>query len=203
MFVQGSAASERPLGGMGVGLALAKSIIELHGGTIEAKSEGRDKGAQFVVCLPAMLEQEAGQAPPERRAQPPSVSKRILIVDDNADAAHTLDILLKALGHETRVVYDGNQAVAAFDEFQPHLVLLDIGLPGISGYEVARLLRSRGRHGVRIVAVTGWGHADDRRRSTEAGFDLHLVKPIDEEALQSALRETGNGNAVNGNGTVH
>ncbi|MGE5641035.1 MAG: PAS domain S-box protein [Clostridia bacterium] len=203
MFVQGRTALERVSGGMGVGLALAKSVVELHGGTIEARSTGEGQGAEFVVTLPSA--RLAAQDEPSRGQRPsyPVEAKRVLIVDDNADAAHTLDVLLKALGHETRVVYDGKDAVRAFDEFQPNLVLLDIGLPGMSGYEVAQLLRSRGRRGVRIVALTGWGQAEDRRRSREAGFDLHLVKPIDEEALQSALRENGNSNSVNGNGTLH
>ena len=202
MFSRGSGRSgqlERGGTGLGVGLALARSVVELHGGTIEARSDGAGRGAEFVVRLPAaVLPAPAGEPDAPARAGERGRA-RVLIVDDNVDAAHTLDLLLRALGHETRAVHDGNEALAAFDEFGPNIVLLDIGLPGISGYEVARLLRARGRHGVRIVALTGWGQPDDRRRSSEAGFDLHLVKPIDEDALRTALRSSENGE----NGTLH
>ncbi len=198
MFIQGRSALARAEGGMGVGLALARSIVELHGGDIEARSGGPDQGSEFVVRLPAVdaaaLTDAAAAAMP---AAPAPSARRVLIVDDNADAAQTLDALLRALGHETRVVYGGREAIEAFDAFQPDLVLLDIGLPEMSGYEVVRRLRER-RRNVRIVAVTGWGQAEDRRRSAEAGFDLHLVKPIDELALRSALQA-----AENGNGTLH
>ncbi len=194
IFIQGRSPLARSEGGMGVGLALAKSIVELHGGSIEARSAGRGKGAEFVVRLPPAEARDEAQA--ESQPLPAQAGKRVLIVDDNADAAHTLDALLKTLGHETRVVYDGPQALEAFDEFQPELVLLDIGLPEMSGYEVVRRLRSRRRSGVRIVAVTGWGQAEDRQRSAQAGFDLHLVKPIDEHSLRSALQSGENGNGV-------
>ena len=198
MFIQGRGPLERVGGGMGVGLALARSVVQLHGGTIEAKSEGAGRGAEFVVRLPAAAVPSEARPAPSAVTGAESAGRRVLIVDDNVDAANTLDALLKALGHETHTVYDGHEALEAFDAFGPEIVLLDIGLPGISGYEVARRLRSRGRP-VRIVAVTGWGQADDRRRSAEAGFDLHLVKPIDEESLRRALLAADSG----GTGTLH
>jgi len=188
-FRQGRGDDHRRERGLGLGLAISKHIVELHGGVVRATSQGLGQGATFTVELPALpAEHNAGLLAPARR-EGALEGKRILIVDDNTDAAHTLDVLLKALGHETRVVYDGNQAVAAFDDFQPNLVLLDIGLPGISGYEVARLLRSRGRHGVRIVAVTGWGQEEDRRRAKAAGFDHHLVKPADPLKLVETIAQ--------------
>ena len=126
-------------------------------------------------------------------------TRRVLVVDDNVDAATTLNFFLKALGHETRMAYNGEQALQAFDEFRPQIVLLDIGLPGINGYEVARRIRSRDGSGVRIIAVTGWGQPEDRRQSAEAGFDLHLVKPVDEQQLLQVLGVE----AQSGNGTLH
>ena len=191
MFVQGREPLHRIGAGLGVGLALARGIVDLHGGSIEARSEGEGKGAEFVVRLPAAEppREEASQDRAGEAAGAPA--QRVLVVDDNADAATTLDFFLRALGHETRVAYDGEQALQAFDDFRPDIVLLDIGLPGINGYEVARRLRSRGRSGVRIVAVTGWGLPEDRRQSAEAGFDLHLVKPVDEKQLLQVLGAQG------------
>ncbi|HWM70342.1 MAG TPA: response regulator [Steroidobacteraceae bacterium] len=117
----------------------------------------------------------------------PAISKRVLVVDDNADATNTLQLLLQSLGHDTRVAYDGPSALAIADEFKPDVVLLDIGMPGMNGLEVARHLRSRKEHRVKIVAITGWGAQADRKLSTDAGFDVHLVKPVDESELQRIL----------------
>ena len=202
MFMQGRTPLERVGQGLGVGLALARNIVELHAGTIEAKSEGEGKGTQFIVRLPLSAGTGAQAAPEETQTQRPDAgaSRRILIVDDNIDAANSLNLLLIALGHETKLAYDGASAIAAFDEFQPEIVLLDIGLPGMNGYEVAKELRSR-RSNIRIVAVTGWGQAEDRSRSAAAGFDLHLMKPLDEEKLaQAMLLELGDRGQ---NGTLH
>jgi PAS domain S-box-containing protein len=195
MFVQGRSQLERVDTGMGVGLAVARSLVELHGGSLEAHSEGVGKGSEFIVHLPAFRDGDSPTAekPAEQAATP---ARRILIVEDNPDAARTLDLLLRGLGHETRVAHEGSQALEALDEFRPEIVLLDIGLPGLSGYEVAKRIRGRSHKNIRIVAVTGWGQPDDRRRSAEAGFDLHLTKPIDEQSLQIALR-------VPENGTLH
>lgn len=184
MFIQGAAPLERIGKGLGVGLALARHIVELHGGTIAATSEGEGRGAEFVVRLPVgalVADPEASPHLPAARAKRVS-ARRVLIVDDNVDAASTLSLLVKALGHEVAVAHDGAAAMHAFEAFRPQVVLLDIGLPGMNGYEVARQLRSRAT-GVRIIAVTGWGQAEDRLRSEEAGFDMHLVKPVDETKL--------------------
>jgi signal transduction histidine kinase/ActR/RegA family two-component response regulator len=199
MFVQGRSPLERVGGGLGVGLALARRIAELHGGTLEAASEGEDRGSEFTLRLPLA---QGGPAPAERRAKPPALvaARRILVVDDNVDAAETLELLLGSLGHETAVAHDGVQALKLAVEFRPDLVLLDIGMPGMDGYEVARRLRAlRSKAPLRIVAVTGWGQESDRQRSREAGFDLHLVKPVDAASLARALDDENGKNAP----TVH
>ncbi len=202
MFVRGRTPLQRVGEGLGVGLALARNIVELHGGTIDASSEGEGKGAEFIVRLPlAQADAIAARKQPQV-AQPASRAinaHRVLIVDDNVDAAETLNVLLRSLGHETRVVYEGAQALEIADEFKPDVVLLDIGLPGINGYEVARRLRSRAGRKLRIVAITGWGMDEDRKRSAEAGFDVHLVKPVRELDLRQILETNGHP----GNGTVH
>ena len=186
MFVQGRSALERVGGGLGIGLALARRIAELHGGTLEAKSEGANRGSEFVLRVPLSQAPVRREAPPaEQRAALP---RRILVVDDNVDAATTLDVLLRSLGHETRVAHEGMTALEIAREFRPQVILLDIGMPGLDGYEVARRLRAM-NHGrtFRIVAITGWGQEADRLRSKEAGFDLHLVKPVDPGVLVSVL----------------
>ena len=193
MFVQGKEALHRVGGGLGVGLALARRIAELHGGTVDAKSEGVGKGSEFILRLPASTAvDEAPAIGPLASAPMDKVGvRRVLIVDDNLDAAATLDQLMRSLGHETRVAHNGSDALALADQFQPQVVLLDIGMPGMNGYEVAAQLRKRGR-AMKIVAVTGWGTEDDRGRSKQAGFDLHLVKPVDEVALQRIIEQNGN-----------
>jgi CheY-like chemotaxis protein/two-component sensor histidine kinase len=195
MFVQGRPAQLRVGQGLGVGLALARRIAELHGGTLEAHSDGRDKGSVFTLRLPGL---DGAQEPaPERRGAPAALAaRRVLVVDDNVDAAETLDLLLRSLGHETRVAFEGPEALKIAAEFRPDVVLLDIGMPGMDGYEVARHLRPLKRErAFRVVAVTGWGNAADREKSREAGFDLHLVKPVSEEELSRAL-SPGNGPTV-------
>jgi PAS domain S-box-containing protein len=195
MFVQGRAPLERVGQGLGVGLALARNIVELHGGTIQAHSEGEGRGAEFVVRLPAAPVRDAARPAGAQAESASRVSpRRVLVVDDNADAALALVMLLKTLGHEARIAHDGPSALQVFGELAPDIVLLDIGLPGMTGYEVAREMRKR-RADVRIVAVTGWGQSEDRERSAQAGFDLHLVKPIDEaqliQAVATELPESG------------
>jgi PAS domain S-box-containing protein len=191
MFVQGKEAVHRVGGGLGVGLALARRIAEMHDGTVEAKSEGEGKGSEFILRLPAGAPQAARAA--DARATPPTdklVVRRVLIVDDNLDAAATLEQLMRSLGHETKVAHDGPGALAMAEQFRPQVVLLDLGMPGMNGYEVAEQLRKRG-HAMKIVAVTGWGTEDDRTRSARAGFDVHLVKPVDEAALQRIIEQNG------------
>ncbi|HEY1289560.1 MAG TPA: PAS domain S-box protein [Burkholderiales bacterium] len=197
MFVQGRAALDKIGAGLGVGLALARRIAEAHGGTLQAQSEGENKGARFTLRLPLLKAAAQPEDAAVQVADGAVVAKRILVVDDNIDAAVTLALLLKSLGHETCVVHDGLQALRMAAQFRPDVVLLDIGMPGLDGYEVARRLRALKRERpLRIVAVTGWGQEADRARSREAGFDVHLVKPVDPTVLTSAI-------ANNNGATLH
>jgi CheY-like chemotaxis protein len=200
MFVQERPALERVGGGLGIGLALARRIAEAHGGSLAAHSEGENKGAEFTLRIPLLEGAPTSAQPAQATAEDlakPMVAKRILVVDDNVDAATTLQLLLKSLGHEVCAVYDGLQAIRMAVEFRPEVVLLDIGMPGLDGYEVARRLRALKRERpLRIVAITGWGQEADRTRSREAGFDLHLVKPVDPNTLTSVL-------ANNNGATLH
>jgi PAS domain S-box-containing protein len=195
MFVQGRSPLERVGGGLGVGLALARRLVEMHGGSLTVNSEGSGKGSEFTVRLdlPATVPASAAK---ETRAERPAMARRILVVDDNIDAARTLEFLLKSLGHEVAVAHEGVQAIEAATQFRPQVALLDIGMPGMSGYDLARRLRALWpEQALRIVAITGWGQEVDRQRSQEAGFDLHLVKPVELHQLQSALAGT-NGSTV-------
>jgi PAS domain S-box-containing protein len=184
IFVRGSRSARRNQSGLGIGLALVRQLAEMHGGRVQAESEGPGKGSRFTVHLPLSGPQAvapAGKKQPEAAALP----VKILIVDDNRDAAGSLAMLLTQLGAEVGVAHDGPGALAAFEQSRPRVVLLDIGMPGMDGYEVARRMRSLSpAPGVSLVALTGWGQEDDRRRVREAGFDHHLVKPADLGALQ-------------------
>jgi PAS domain S-box-containing protein len=194
MFVQGQAPLERVGAGLGIGLALSRKIAEMHGGTLVAESAGAGRGSEFTLRLP-LVEGSRTEAQDQDGAVVPSqVGQRVLVVDDNVDAASTLAMLLESLGHETRVVHDGASALRAVVEFRPQTVLLDIGLPDIDGYEVARRLRAiHGLDRLRIVAISGWGQPADRERSRDAGFDLHLVKPVETAELSRALDAAENG----------
>jgi signal transduction histidine kinase/DNA-binding response OmpR family regulator len=187
MFSRESRSSGRNQGGLGIGLALARRLAEMHGGGIEAKSDGPGKGAEFIVTLPLATEQrpaEAAGAPRGAALKP----RRILVVDDNHDAAESLSMVLKFLGADVRVARDGPEALAAFEAYDPAVVLLDIGLPGMDGYEVARRIRSGfPSRRAALVALTGWGQDKDRREAREAGFDQHLIKPAEIGALQALL----------------
>jgi PAS domain S-box-containing protein len=192
MFVHHRSASE-PAGGLGVGLALSRRIAELHGGSLTAASAGEHKGSEFTLRIPLRAsdtQTEERDTTVAASATPAGVaSRRILIVDDNVDAALSLQLLLDSLGHETAVAHTGMDALALDRKFKPDVVLLDIGLPDIDGYDVARRLRSQKAHEhVKIVAVTGWG-GDAKEKALEAGFDLHLVKPVDFAALEKALEQ--------------
>ena len=190
MFVQGRREAGRTAGGLGVGLALARTIVERHHGSIAARSGGPGLGAEFIVRIPAMKAPEAaaGTQPEVPAPRGKSPSRRVLVVDDNQDAAIMLSALVKALGHEVLTVHDGVEALRVSEGYRPELIMLDIGMPGMSGYEVARRLRERKR-GPRpiIVAVTGWGTNDDQMRSKEAGIDVHLVKPVEEAQLRRVM----------------
>jgi signal transduction histidine kinase/DNA-binding NarL/FixJ family response regulator len=188
-FTQGSQALDRSQGGSGVGLTLVRRLVEMHGGTIQAQSEGSGRGAEFVLRLPAVGQTE----PPPRDAggegeEPSSNRVRVLVVEDHPDAAQTLGDLLAVHGYEVRLAQDGPSAVRAGRKFHPHAVLLDIGLPGMDGCEVARALRNQPRwKPAMIIAVTGYGQEEDRRRSQAAGIEHHLVKPVDLHALLALL----------------
>jgi CheY-like chemotaxis protein len=174
--------------GLGIGLALARRLAEMHSGTLAGASEGASKGAEFTLRLP--LAEAGDQSAAASTAQGAAVpQRRILVVDDNRDAADSLAMILKLLGADVQVAHDGQEALAAYDRYHPGVVLLDIGMPGMDGYEVARQLRVR-MNGERaaLVALTGWGQEQDRQRSQEAGFDHHLVKPAEIAALEALLR---------------
>ena len=186
MFSQVSSARERSHGGLGIGLALVRGFVELHGGTVEAHSAGPGKGSQFLVRLP-LLESEAPRADAARQAARPAMLRRVLVVDDNEDAAQTLAALLSDDGHEVQVANGGEEALALAFEFEPEAVLLDIGMPGMNGLEVARELRRRMGPGVRLIALTGFGQVQDREHTRDAGFDFHLTKPVDPADVESLL----------------
>ena len=186
MFSQEEAALSRSRGGLGVGLALTRKLVQMHGGCISAHSEGPGKGSRFVVNLPlAELPREVVQHESTPADVDPGAGVlRILVVDDNRDAADTLRTLLELLGHEVRVVHGGEDALLAVPSFDPELVLLDIGMPDLNGYEVCRAIRAReGGAGRTVVAVTGWGQPQDMQSSIDAGFDQHLVKPVEIDQL--------------------
>lgn len=176
----------RSQGGLGIGLALVRSLVEMHGGRVEARSDGPGQGSEFVVHLPLIATPAAIVAEPE--APPACAALRILLVDDNRDAADSLGMLLETLGAEVKVVYDGPAGLEALDAFKPRAVLLDLGMPGMDGYETARLLRlSPSGRETTLIALTGWGQDEDQRRTRQAGFDHHLVKPVDIAELQAVL----------------
>jgi CheY-like chemotaxis protein len=182
MFSRGERSS-----GLGIGLALARRLAGMHGGTITAASEGAGKGAEFTLRLPLAPEDGKTSEPPPSGAAllPP---KRILVVDDNRDAADSLGMLLKFLGADVQVAHGGREALEAFEAYRPSVVLLDLGMPEMDGYQVARAIRGRADgERVPIIALTGWGQEEDRRRSHEAGFDHHLIKPADIAALRALL----------------
>ncbi|MFP5285594.1 MAG: response regulator, partial [Thermoanaerobaculia bacterium] len=195
MFTQVEPSLERSQGGLGIGLTLVQRLVQMHGGTVTAHSEGRGKGTELVVRLPVSAdgaERPARDAGGGAAAQAPSKGL-VLVVDDNRDAAESLAVLLQMWGYDVRVAYDGPEAVEAAAAFHPDVVLLDIGLPKMNGYEAARQIREARQDGVVLIALTGWGQDQDRRRSQEAGFDHHLIKPVELEALQKVLAEAGRG----------
>jgi CheY-like chemotaxis protein len=192
LFTQGDRTLDRSQGGLGIGLMLVFSLVALHGGTVEAQSEGVGRGSEFVVRLPLLkntLPSPEDAAPvemPAAAAAPALPRPRLLVVDDNHDSADTLADLGVDWGYAVRCAYDGLSAIELAREYRPQIILLDIGLPGLDGYEVARRLRAEpALNGVRLVAFTGYGSADDRERSQEAGFDHHLTKPVDPHELES------------------
>jgi CheY-like chemotaxis protein len=190
MFAQVDHRSARAQGGLGIGLGLVKTLVQMHGGTITAASDGPGEGSEFTVRLPVLSSVSPEQARPEthpcRVTEAALPRRRILVVDDNADAAKSLARMLSRLhGQDVRVAHDGPEALALAEAFRPEVVILDIGLPGMDGHEVARRLRERPESGgTLLVALTGWGQEQDRRRSRESGFHLHLVKPVEPQAIR-------------------
>jgi signal transduction histidine kinase len=190
MFVQSPQSTARTRGGLGLGLPIARSLVVLHGGSIQAESAGPNQGSTFTVTLPLALEGEHREENVHpRTSTPPSRLRRVLIVDDNRDAAEMLAEVLSAIGHDTRIAHDGPSALAMLADFSPHVALLDIGLPVMDGYELAQRIRERHGAKMRILAVTGYGQESDRRRSLEAGFDAHLVKPLDLDAVMKVVTQ--------------
>ena len=189
MFVQGHARDSRAQSGLGIGLTLVRSLVEMHGGSVRARSAGPGRGSEFVVRLPlarpdAPREPASAHAPPRKIAGLP----RVMVVDDNHDAADSLAAVLKMLGAEVRVTHDGQAALDALDAFRPAAVFLDLGMPGMDGYQTARQIRLRdGTRALKLIALTGWGQDSDRRQTEAAGFNQHLVKPADVETLQAVL----------------
>ncbi len=186
MFTQVDRSSRRAQGGLGIGLTLVKSLVAMHGGSVEARSEGLGRGSEFVVELPVMSNERPITA--ETTAMKRFPARRILVVDDNVDASDTLGTLLETLGATVQVAHSGEDALALLDTFGPDTVLLDIGMPDMDGYEVARRIRASPKHAeILLVAVTGWGQESDQRQAQLAGFDHHVVKPLDLEKLRELL----------------
>ncbi|HEY6984869.1 MAG TPA: response regulator [Rhodanobacteraceae bacterium] len=191
LFAQADTSVDRARGGLGIGLTLVRRIVEMHGGVAVAYSEGLGRGSRFTVTLPAEIatvtsEALTPNASPMATEGAGLVRRRVLVVDDNRDSADTLAMMLQLLGHATCRLYDPHMTAEVVHTFAPDIVFLDIGMPGLSGFDVARVLRKTadGAH-LTLVAITGWGQADDRRRTAEAGFDHHLVKPADMDAINA------------------
>jgi CheY-like chemotaxis protein len=195
LFAQADRTLDRAQGGLGIGLSLVKGLVEMHGGQVTAASAGAGQGSRFTVRLPRSLVTEAQrgalQGAPGGR---PGPSRRVLLVEDNADAAEAMVLLLEEFGHDVRVVHDGHQALGAAEAFDPEVVVLDIGLPGLDGYELARRMRTMPRlAAATLIAVSGYGQEKDRQRSAAAGFDAHLVKPVDPRAFMAVLHAAASG----------
>lgn len=193
MFTQIDPSLDRAQGGLGIGLTLVKRLVEMHGGAIEAHSAGPGHGSTFIVRLPKSAPRAQQPKPTnESAAAAQAPRRRILVVDDNRDSARSLAMLLKLGGHEAHTAYDGQEALSAAESVRPDVVLLDIGLPKLNGYEVARKIREHAwGESMVLVALTGWGQDEDRRKSREAGFNHHFVKPVEQTALQSYLANLG------------
>jgi CheY-like chemotaxis protein len=189
LFVQGQQQIDRRSGGLGLGLAIVKSLVEMHGGTVQAHSEGLGHGSRFSVSLPLVAQLPPSVSPPAA-LEPDGRGRAVLLVDDNADAADSLADLLRMVGYDVRTAVDAHAALAMLDDFSPDLGLLDIGLPGIDGYQLAAMLRGdpRSRH-MQLVALTGYGRDSDRARALAASFDQHLVKPVSIDRLLQVVGE--------------
>lgn len=196
LFAQGDRSLARSEGGLGIGLTIVKKLVEMHGGNIVARSAGVGRGSEFTIRLPAAKRPAFTEVNASGSNVAANKKARVLIVDDNIDTARGMERLLKLTGHETATADDGREALQVARVFRPEFILLDIGLPGMDGYEVAARMREEEwcKNAV-IVAVSGYGQDEDRRRSTEAGFDHHLIKPLDHDALLSLISPTGHASA--------
>jgi len=188
MFTQVDGNLERSQGGLGIGLSIVQRLVQMHGGSVEARSAGPGNGSEFVVRLPVALSLVGDQPADEANPVRPTVPLRILIADDNLDSAASLAMLLTLEGNETQTAHDGLEALEVAATFRPDVILLDIGMPRLNGYEVCRRIRQQswGKNMV-VIALTGWGQEEDKRRSLAAGVDSHLVKPVDHAALKKLL----------------
>lgn len=187
LFVQADRSLTRSQGGLGIGLMLVKRLVEMHGGRVQAASDGLGRGCEFTVILPIASPSEAGGDVEGRDAGVRAESRRVLVVEDDQDSAQSLAMLLQIWGHRVEIAIDGHQALDAARSFGPEIVLLDIGIPGLDGYEVAERLRSEHGSGLKLVALTGYGREDDRKRSRDAGFDRHMTKPLEPPCLRDML----------------
>jgi two-component system, chemotaxis family, CheB/CheR fusion protein len=194
LFVQSSRTLDRAAGGLGVGLTLVRSLVAMHGGIVTAYSDGEGKGSEFVVRLPLTARPISSSPDPGRRPLQIGDRTKVAVVEDNADSRELLCLLLQQADFECRAADSGPAALTLVDEFQPDIVILDVGLPGMDGFEVARRIRADARHaGIRLIALTGYGQAADRATAREAGFDEHLVKPVHGEQLVALVDELQRG----------
>jgi signal transduction histidine kinase/ActR/RegA family two-component response regulator len=189
MFVQVDPSLKRARGGLGIGLSLVRNLVDMHGGTVKAMSEGEGRGSEFVIKLPLIVEfnNDPPVVSPLLQHRNPSQRQQILVVDDNKDAAALLTLLLRMRGHEVREAYDGVSALEMATQSKPSIVISDIGMPGMSGLELARALRDMFPHGLKLIAVSGYGSDEDKNRAKHAGFDQHFVKPVSMEDLELAI----------------
>jgi CheY-like chemotaxis protein len=190
MFTQVDTSLERSRDGLGIGLTLVKTLVEMHDGTVEVLSAGLGRGSEFVVRLPIAAEASLPRSSAILSKPAATLGRRILIVDDNKDGARSLAMLLKLAGHETDIAHDGLKALEAAERLRPDAVLLDIGLPKLNGYEVCRRIREQpwGKNLV-LIAVSGWGQEEDRDKSRDAGFNDHIVKPVDHDTLMKLIAD--------------
>ena len=192
MFTQADD-SPRSQSGLGIGLFLVRALVELHGGAVEAYSKGLGHGCEFVVRLPVLNQCSHAEQLASHAAPHSTTKRRILVVDDNCDAARSLSTMLELMGNDVCTATEGSDAIVTAETFRPHLVLLDLGMPKLSGYEAAQRIRKEPwGENMTLVALTGWGQDEDRRKTREAGFDLHLVKPVDRDALADVLGKVAN-----------
>jgi two-component system, chemotaxis family, CheB/CheR fusion protein len=200
LFFQAKPNLARTDGGVGVGLALARRVVELHGGHVVAKSDGPGRGSEFVVYIPLARDAlEIPETPSSMRGSMPSPGKTIVLVDDNADSCAMMEELLRREGYDVASAHDGQSGLELIDRRDPEIAIIDIGLPGLSGYEIARRVRTECRHpDIFLIALTGYGAADDRRAALETGFDRHLVKPVSSSELTRVLRRPRSPSTHNG-----